>query len=128
MDGFPVYVLRWTRLLPGVWYTSRKSPAAIEKSEVGGRLLGSTSGKVIGWVWSAVSLLLVHWCIHGYSVNELISVHLVWKQYVDLYAMVWEQDFCFKGNLYCQIYMDRYGHFNKTSFLFKTYVYELLLL
>ena len=74
----------WSHDLPGSWYTSRKSPAAMEKLELGGTSEGSTSGNLIGLIWSPDCILLVHWCIHGYRVKLFTLWHLQYGKYCNL--------------------------------------------
>ncbi len=65
--------------VPGSVYTSRKSPAAIEKLGfvVSDNSMGFMSGKVTGRVWSSLERLLLFWWIHGYTVYTSVpSPHL----------------------------------------------------
>ena len=62
--------------VPGLVYTSRKSPAAIEKSPKVGRSHGLTSGMLICASWSSYDQVLENWWIHGQMVNALMPLVL----------------------------------------------------
>ena len=66
--------------LPASVYTSRKSPAAMEKSAFSGRSAGFKSGKCMACVWSSNVRLLQNWCTQGYRANRFVSQHLLWKE------------------------------------------------
>ena len=61
---------------PGFEYTSKKSPAAIEKSPKDGRLQGSTSGMETFASWLSWDQVLENWCTHGQMVKALTPLLL----------------------------------------------------
>lgn len=63
-------------LSPDVLYTSKKSPAAMEKLTSSARSDGLMSGNVTCIVWSLLLMLLLHWCTHGYRRKSSTSLHL----------------------------------------------------